>query len=151
MAEFEGRVDAVIDVTRPAFEGIEDFSTKEVGDLGEVLAATYLEDNGFEVVDTNWTTPFGEGDIIARTFEEIVFVEVKSRRLLGMTMDDIDRAAPEEAFDIKKFERYAKMAELYKLAGDSAESIRLDVVSITFLSNRIAHISHLKGCRMWGA
>ena len=60
MAEFEGRCEAVVDVTKPAFEGIEDFSTKEVGDLGEVLARTYLEDNGYELVDANWRTPFGE-------------------------------------------------------------------------------------------
>ena len=149
MAEFENTVEAVIDVTRPAFEGIEDFSPKEVGDLGELLARTYLDDNGFEIIDTNWNTPFGEVDIIARTDDETVFVEVKSRRLLGCSIDDGHEESPEEAVDRSKFERYAKMAELYRLLDEESRTIRFDVVAISFLSNRIAHILHYKGATWW--
>lgn len=151
MAEFEGRCEAVVDVTKPAFEGIEDFSTKEVGDLGEVLARTYLEDNGYELVDANWRTPFGEVDIIARSSDETIFVEVKSRRLLGCSLDDGHEEAPEEAVNEEKFERYAKMAEFYRMIHEEGTSIRFDVIGITFLSNRIAHIKHLQGGFWWEA
>ena len=149
MAEFESTVEAVIDVTRPAFEGIENFTTKEVGDLGELLARTYLEDNGYEVSEANWRTPFGEVDIIAKTDDETIFVEVKSRRLLGYSICDVHEEAPEESVTPCKFERYVKMAEFYRMIDEDTKPIRFDVVGITFLSNRIAHIMHLKSGSWW--
>ena len=151
MAQFEGRCEAVVDVTKPAFEGIENFTTKEVGDLGELVARSFLEDSGYELVDVNWKTPFGEVDIIARNDEETLFVEVKSRRLLGCTLDDGHMEAPEEAFDADKFERYAKMSEFYRMIHDETLHVRFDVIAITFLSNRIAHINHLQSCFWWEA
>lgn len=145
MAEFENRAEAIVDVTRPAFDGIEDLTPREVGVLGEVLAARFLEDRGYELMDRNWETPFGEVDIIARNDDGIIFVEVKGRRLLGCPYDE----APEVAVDRDKFTRYAKMAEFFKMTCEEAESIRFDVVGITFLSNRIAHIAHLSGGYWW--
>ena len=150
MPEFEKKIEAVVDVTRPAFEGIEEMSTKEVGDLGEALARSFLCDNGLEIAEANWKTPFGEVDIVANDEFGTVFVEVKSRRLLGFSVDEIDMPAPEEAFDEKKFERYAKMAEFYQMVHEECEQIRFDVVGITFLSDRIALISYLVGGIWWG-
>ncbi len=149
MAEFESKCEAVMDVTRPAFEGIEEFSTKEVGAYGEMLARSFLCDNGYEIIDANWHTPFGETDIIAQTDDETVFVEVKSRRLLECSLGDDGDEPPEEAFDAHKFERYAKMSELYKKEHAETGTVRFDVIAITFLSNRIAHIVHLRGCYWW--
>lgn len=145
MAEFENMAEAVVDVTRPAFEGIEDFTPREVGAAGEALAANFLVDRGYELVDRNWSTPFGEVDIIAEDDDGLIFVEVKSRRLLGYAHDE----APEMAVDKEKFTRYATMAELYKTMHGEHETIRIDVIGITFLSNRIAHIAHHLGGYWW--
>ena len=38
MAEFDRKIEAVVDITRPAFEGIEEFTPKEVGRVGEAVA-----------------------------------------------------------------------------------------------------------------
>ena len=53
------------------------------GNIGEDLAAAYLEDKGFEIVARNYQTKTGEIDIIAqkgRTGHEVMhFIEVKLR------------------------------------------------------------------------
>ena len=147
MAEFDRKIEAVVDITRPAFAGIEEFTPKEVGRVGEAVAENFLSDSGYEFVERNWKTPFGEVDIIAECDDIVVFVEVKSRRVLGRP-DDI---APEEAVDADKFERYGKMIDFYKMVHEEAELVRLDVVAVTFLSERVAHISHLEGGYWWDA
>lgn len=45
--------------------------------IGEELAVWYYEENGYEILDTNYTIPGGELDVIAQKNGEIVFVEVK--------------------------------------------------------------------------
>jgi putative endonuclease len=53
---------------------------KRIGKKGEDLAADYLVDAGFRIVERNYRCVFGEIDIVAEEGETLVFVEVKSRR-----------------------------------------------------------------------
>ena len=39
---------------------------KETGNLGEKLAREFLEQRGYSVIETNYRSPSGEIDIIAR-------------------------------------------------------------------------------------
>jgi len=50
-----------------------------IGKWGEKIALEYLRQNGYEVLETNHRTPFGEIDIVAREGGMIVFIEVKTR------------------------------------------------------------------------
>lgn len=50
------------------------------GRLGEREAVRFLMENGYAILKRNYRTRFGEIDIVARSGETIVFVEVKSRR-----------------------------------------------------------------------
>ena len=43
------------------------------------------------------------------------------------------------------------MIDFYKMVHEEAELVRLDVVAVTFLSERVAHISHLEGGYWWDA
>lgn len=52
---------------------------KRIGRLGEELAATLLEEQGYRIIVRNFSCKFGEIDIIARKGRSIVFVEVKTR------------------------------------------------------------------------
>jgi len=52
---------------------------KSLGQLGESIAASFLEAHGYSIVKRNIRTPYGEVDIIAVWEEEVVFVEVKTR------------------------------------------------------------------------
>lgn len=55
-------------------------TTKTIGDEAEEVAARYLQEQGYEVVDRNWKTKWCEIDIIASRGEVVYFVEVKYRK-----------------------------------------------------------------------
>ncbi len=46
---------------------------------GESYVAKFLSNQGFSIVETNYTCKLGEVDIIARKQNSLVFVEVKTR------------------------------------------------------------------------
>ncbi|MBV9159572.1 MAG: YraN family protein [Candidatus Kaiserbacteria bacterium] len=50
---------------------------RPIGDMGESIAAQYLERKGFRIIDRNYLKPWGEIDIIAEKSGIIHFVEVK--------------------------------------------------------------------------
>jgi len=50
------------------------------GKRGEELAAAYLAEAGYRIIERNYRCLFGEIDIVAEEGETLVFVEVKSRR-----------------------------------------------------------------------
>jgi putative endonuclease len=52
---------------------------KTFGNIGETLAAKYLENKGYQILEMNFSNKIGEIDIIAKQKDTIVFVEVKSR------------------------------------------------------------------------
>ena len=51
----------------------------QLGQLGEALAQEFLNQNHFSIIDTNWRWQKAEIDIIAKTLDIVVFVEVKTR------------------------------------------------------------------------
>jgi len=53
-------------------------SKKEIGALGEAVAAEYLRRRGFEVIDRNILRKTGEIDIVAQEGETLHLVEVKT-------------------------------------------------------------------------
>lgn len=52
---------------------------KEVGAWGEAVACAYLESQGYQIIDHNFYTRFGEIDIICLKARRLVFFEVKTR------------------------------------------------------------------------
>ena len=52
--------------------------TRYKGNIAENKAVEFLEDSGYEIVDRNFYTKFGEIDIIAEKDDILHFVEVKS-------------------------------------------------------------------------
>jgi len=52
--------------------------TKEVGNLGEQIAAKYYKDNGFRVLEMNYLRKWGEIDVIAEKAGKVYFIEVKT-------------------------------------------------------------------------
>ena len=52
---------------------------QSLGQSGEVLACKELERRGYEILARGYRSRFGEIDIVARSNQTIVFVEVKTR------------------------------------------------------------------------
>ena len=55
-------------------------NNKEFGSMGEDIAVKYLIQNGFDIIDRNFYSRFGEIDIIATKNTDIIFIEVKTRK-----------------------------------------------------------------------
>ena len=97
---------------------------KQLGDVGEEIAARELTRRGYTVRERNWRCPEGELDIIAEQGESLVFVEVRTRR--G------DRfGTPEESITLAKRAHLIAAAQAYLQAHSLQDrDWRIDVVAV---------------------
>ncbi len=94
------------------------------GDFGERVAANHLEAHGYTVLERNWSSRVGEIDLIASRGEDLVFVEVKSRK-------SRDFGAPEESITVRKRQHLIDTINEYLAAHpDSPPNHRIDMVVI---------------------
>jgi putative endonuclease len=107
------------------------------GSAAEQIAAAFLRERGYHVLEHNFRTRGGEIDVIALDGSTLVFVEVKMRRTLA-------RGAPIEAVTPVKQARIRRAAQSYlAYSGQLFQRIRFDVISI-LKSTRTTDITHLK-------
>jgi putative endonuclease len=64
---------------------------RTLGSTGERAAAAYLVRHGYTIIARNWRCRSGEIDLIARQGDQLVFVEVRTRRaaLAGLAEESI--------------------------------------------------------------
>lgn len=107
---------------------------RNTGRQYEEMAARYLEEEGYQILERNYQIRTGEIDIIAQDQNCIVFVEVKYRQ--NERMGD-----PLEAVDHRKQKKICQTAQFYlykkKLWNTSC---RFDVIGIT--GTKIHHIKN---------
>jgi len=108
---------------------------RELGIRGENIARDFLERNGYDIIETNYRCPEGEIDIVARTGDTLVFVEVRTRRNRGF-------GTPEESITPVKMQRLNAVAAHY---GQNRENLplsqRIDVLAIQMeKSGRVSRI-----------
>lgn len=97
---------------------------KRIGKKGELLAEKLLERQGYEILERNFHTRFGEIDIVAIDGDTLIFVEVKTR--IG---DKFGK--PEEAVGRRKIRAITKAGQYSRLIRkDLPEAERIDVVAI---------------------
>ena len=84
----------------------------------------YLEARGYQIVDRNFMTRYGEVDLVARHDSSIVFVEVLTRRSHAA-------GRPEESLTHRKKQRLVAAAQQY-LQDHGLEHLpwRIDLVAI---------------------
>ena len=99
---------------------------RSFGAVGEKIAADYLEENGFTILDKNFRSGrFGEIDIIAAECEYLCFIEVKTRTssLYG---------TPIEAVGYEKRKKIKALAWIYiKQKNLGEKNMRFDIVEVT--------------------
>jgi len=111
----------------------------DLGRQGEDRAVRYLESQGYEVVERNYHCRGGEIDIIARDGDDLVFVEVKTRRT------DIDAAASQNV-SFRKRGRIVRSALRYlseKALGEIG--CRFDVAEVYFINGKPVTVEVIKG------
>jgi putative endonuclease len=110
-----------------------DSQKKEVGRIGEEIAAQFLQGKGFVILERNYRKPWGEIDIIAQKGDAVRFVEVKavSRESLP---EDVSREMsdyrPEEQVHPTKLKKVARTAELYMAHKNDDRDFQIDVVGV---------------------
>ncbi|HHY60175.1 MAG TPA: YraN family protein [Clostridia bacterium] len=111
---------------------------KVTGQEGEELAARYLEEQGYKILERNYRCALGEIDIIACDNEDLVFIEVKTRtsRAFGYPQESITRS---KQFRLKKIalKYLAEKRPLYR-------NYRFDVVSILMRNGKIDSIDVIR-------
>ncbi len=108
------------------------FYKKFLGRIGEKKAEKYLKEQGYKILATNYKTHLGEIDIIAKDKDEIVFVEVKTRK-------NEDYGAPSEAVTREKQKKYFKVSTEYLVKNKLMEAVcRFDVIEVE--DDKINHI-----------
>ena len=114
-------------------------SNRVKGAQGELIAAQYLVDKGYQVLEKNWHySTNAEIDIIAKDGAQYVFVEVKTR-------SSCNYGHPFEAINYTKIKRIemAGLAYLNEI-NDSKADFRVDVVAVINPKNpQIEHITGL--------
>ena len=103
---------------------------RSIGQKGESIAAAYLEENGYIIIDRNYRTPHGEIDLIAAKGEVITFVEVKTRTSNSL-------GPPEISITSRKIEHMRNAAEYFiQQHPEMTNDWRIDVITIQLKSNQ---------------
>ena len=96
----------------------------KLGKDGESAAVAYLKENGYEILHTNWRQGYCELDIVAKTEDELVIVEVKTRSEGSMTN-------PEDAVTNSKIRNIISAADVYIQFFGIDLPARFDIISVT--------------------
>jgi putative endonuclease len=102
---------------------------QRIGELGEGLAADYLRSEGFNLLERNYHSRYGEIDLVAEKDHCIVFVEVKTRTSQTFGL-------PEESVTPEKLARIFDTALFWMQEHpDKPDDWRVDVISILLNQN----------------
>jgi len=113
--------------------------------MGERIARRHLEARGYELLDHNFRTRYGELDIVAETGGTLVFCEVKTRVSTG-------RSGPFEplaSVGIRKQRRLRRMAVQWladrgRPRGGGA-GVRFDAIGVSLdAGGRLVALDHLE-------
>ncbi len=94
-----------------------------LGKFGEDYAEQQMKKTEYKILDRNYRTKFGEIDIIAQKKNEIIFVEVKTRKAAPFVSGSY-------AVNIKKQRRIIKSAFVYISERHCDLQPRFDVIEI---------------------
>jgi putative endonuclease len=122
---------------RPKGEGSSAKTARRaLGDFGERIAAHRLEAEGLRILGRNVRVPGGEIDVLAEDGDELVFVEVRTRRAAD--------GAANESLSAGKLRRMWRAAMAYCDANElDPACVRIDVVSVDLdAGGRVVDVFH---------
>lgn len=81
------------------------FNKKQIGEAGEDVACSYLQEQGYHILDRNVSNRYGEIDLIASRKQQIHFIEIRTRlgrKNYGSALDSLT---------VEKLRRFSRTAE----------------------------------------
>lgn len=109
----------------------------DTGKMGEDLAARYLQEKGYQVLERNYRHQQSEIDLIAKKDKMLLFVEVKTRSNLSF-------GNPEEFVSYTKVKLIKRAAEHYIYAKDWHFDVRFDVVAVSVSPAGTPVVKHIE-------
>ena len=94
-----------------------------LGKDGEAAAVAYLEEKGYRILHTNWRQGSFELDIVAKTDDELVIAEVKTRSAGSITN-------PEDAVTNQKIRNIIAATDFYIKYFNIDLPARFDIISV---------------------
>ena len=112
------------------------------GDWGEDAAGKFLEKQGYQILDRKYRCQWGEIDLVARDGDDLVFVEVRTRRSGAF-------GTPQESITEAKAGRLVAACQDYlekRVEGGAPGDTgwRIDLVSVHPSRGRPPRIEHLR-------
>lgn len=115
---------------------------RQTGRRGEDIAAAYLEEKGYTIIERNWRRAAGELDIIMADNDSLVFVEVRTRRSRRF-------GSAEESITPAKQSRLVELAQSYLQEKEAQpRSWRIDVVAVR-LGAGLPQVNHIINAVGW--
>jgi len=118
---------------------------QRIGRVAEDLAAARLTAAGWEIVERNARTRYGELDVIGLDGSTLVFVEVKA----GRTGSAFGPERPILSIDFRKQRRVRRLATAYlaeRRRLPRYDEIRFDAVGVSFdRAGRVLDFEHIEG------
>jgi len=109
----------------------------DLGKLGEQLARDFLIAKGYQILEQNWVCGHKEIDIIAKDGDELVIVEVKTRRVTRLV-------EPEETVDNYKQQFLIWAANAYVERNNLDIDVRFDIVAIVVDKDNKHLLEHIE-------
>ncbi len=101
-------------------------SKAEIGKAGEDAAAKFLRKKGFRILARNWRHKQWELDMVCQDGDTHVFVEVKTRKMDGLS-------SPTDAMTHKKQQNVIRAAKAWLLVHNAYDTpCRFDMVSVVY-------------------
>ena len=115
------------------------FRIRQRGKAGELYVREYLEAHGCEIVTMNYSSRWGEIDIIAENEARIIFVEVKTITS-GSASSGFERITP------SKLRKFTLTVQDYLVAHPCDKQPRIDCAQVTVREkdNSLVGIDYLK-------
>ena len=110
---------------------------RDIGRKGETEAIKYLHAKGYQIIEQNLYTHWGEIDIIAKKDKKLSFIEVKTRT--GQ-----NKGKPYDSVTSTKIKHLMRPIRLYLLQNNYKDyKLSLDVISILLKDDLSVHtINH---------
>ena len=109
----------------------------ELGKWGEEKAAQYLIKKGYQILKRDWKTRHRDLDIVALDEDELVIVEVKTRRNQLFTK-------PESSVDWRKIRSLTLATHQFLKIYRINATIRFDIITVTGTDDEHYSIRHME-------
>lgn len=108
-----------------------------LGKIGEEIGTQYLIKNGYRIIIRNFRCRQGEIDIIAQDKNEMVFIEVKTRKNTnyGYPIDAVDKRKQKHILNASKYYIYINKLEERNIRFDVIEIYKKDKFYINHIKN----------------